>query len=63
MKFRRQLPLLLLVFALPVCARAQSVRTEYMKDSKQTAVETNLLYLLNTPEQFVEMQLRGLYKG
>jgi hypothetical protein len=63
MKLRRQLPLLFLVLALPLCARAQSVSTRYMKDSKQTAVETNLLYLLNTPEQFVEMQLRGFYKG
>jgi hypothetical protein len=63
MKLRRRLPLLLLVFALPVCARAQAVSVEYMKDAKRTRVETPLLYVLNTPEQFVEVQFTTTYKG
>jgi hypothetical protein len=63
MKLRQQLPVFLLIFALPVCARAQTVRAEYMKDVKRTKVETNLLYLLNTPEQFVEVQFSTTYKG
>lgn len=48
---------------LSVEGQTSGVRTEYMKDDKTTRVETNLLYVVNTPEQFVELQLRSWYKG
>jgi len=39
------------------------VRSEYLKDDKATKVETNMLYLLNTGDQFLGMQFSGLFKG
>jgi len=44
-------------------AQGSGVRTEYMKDNKTTRVETNMLYVLNTPDQFVQFTLRSWYKG
>lgn len=49
--------------AISSSAQGSGVRTEYMKDNKSTRVETNMLYLINTPEQFLELQLRSWFKG
>lgn len=57
------LSLLMLMAAHLANAQAPGVHSEYMKDNKTTRVETNLLYLLNTPDQFVELILRSWYKG
>jgi hypothetical protein len=48
-----------------VTASAQDtgVHTEYMKDYKTTRVETSMLYVYNTPDQFVQLTLRSWYKG
>lgn len=55
----------LVVLATCVTANAQDtgVHTEYMKDNKTTHVETSMLYVYNTPDQFVELILRSWYKG
>ncbi len=55
----------LLVLATCVSANAQDtgVHTEYMKDNKTTRVETSMLYVHNTPDQFVELIFRSWYKG
>jgi len=55
----------LLVLTACVTGKAQSsgVHSEYMKDTKTTRVETFMLYVYNTPDQFVELQLRSWYKG
>ena len=59
------LALNLLVLTTYVTANPQGsgVHTEYMKDNKTTRVETNTLYVYNTPDQFVELTLRSWYKG
>ena len=44
-------------------AQGTGVRTENLKDDKSTKVETNMLYLGNTIDQFVGLQLGGRYKG
>ena len=44
-------------------AQGSGIHTEYMKDNKTTRVETNTLYVYNTPDQFVELTLRSWYKG
>jgi hypothetical protein len=44
-------------------AQTSGVRSEYMKDNKTTRVETNMLYVYNTPDQFVQLVLRSWYKG
>jgi hypothetical protein len=43
--------------------QAVGLHTEYMKDDKTTRVETSLLYVRNTPDQFVELMFRGWFKG
>ena len=55
----------LLVLAICVNANAQDtgLHTEYMKDNKTTRVETSMLYVYNTPDQFVQLMLRSWYKG
>jgi len=55
----------LLVLATCVTANAQDtgVHTEYTKDAKTTRVETSMLYVHNTPDQFVEVIFRSWYKG
>lgn len=57
--------LTLLLLATCVTANAQDtgVHTEYMKDNKTTRVETSMLYVYNTPDQFVELIFRSWYKG
>lgn len=56
---------ILLMLATYVTCNAQGsgIHTEYMKDNKTTRVETNMLYVYNTPDQFVELVLRSWYKG
>src|SRR2546429_8143176 len=44
-------------------AQSSGIHTEYMKNNKTTCVETNTLYVYNTPDQFVELTLRSWYKG
>jgi hypothetical protein len=51
------------ILMLHACVQAQTVRTGYDKDSKKTTIETNMLYLLNAPEQFVEVQFTTSFKG
>ena len=57
--------LVLLILGVSPSGHAQGsgVHSEYMKDNKTTRVETNMLYVLNTPDQFVELMLRSWYKG
>ena len=57
------LSLLLLTTYVTGNAQESGIRTEYMKDNKTTRVETNMLYVYNTPDQFVELMLRSWYKG
>lgn len=52
----------LLLFALSalvlpsfVSAQDPHVHTRYVKDSKTTVVETDLMYIVNTPQQFVQL--------
>lgn len=61
----RILVIILLLFAGMISVRAQGsgIRTEYLKDTKSTRVETNLLYIYNTPDQFIQLQFRTWYKG
>ena len=44
-------------------AQETHVRTEYLKDIKMTKVETDLMYVLNTSAQFVQVSLLSRYKG
>jgi hypothetical protein len=55
--------LFILIGATQLYAQGTGVRTEYLKDDKSTKVETNMLYLGNTTDQFVGLQLTGRYKG
>ena len=59
--------LLLSLVVLATCvtgnAQGSGIRTEYIKDDKTTRVETNMLYVYNTPDQFVQLILRSWYKG
>lgn len=56
-----------LMLALAPAPRAQEqkarVRTEYMKSAKKTRVEANVLFVLNAPDQFLQLQLRAWHKG
>ena len=56
---------ILLVLMLSVSAYTQDphVRSEYKKDAKATVVETDLLYVKNDPQQFIQLSLMGRYKG
>ena len=49
--------------ALNSYSQGSGVRTEYRADEKSTKVETNMLYVGNTPDQFVGLQFTGSYKG
>ena len=54
----------LIVFgALDLSAQGTGVKSEYLKDGNITKVETNMLYVGNTADQFVGIQLTGTYKG
>ena len=59
--------LLLSLVVLATCvtgnAQVSGIHTEYIKDNKTTRVETNMLYVYNTPDQFVQLSLRSWYKG
>ena len=57
------LNLLLLATCVTADAQDTGVHTEYMKDNKTTRVETSMLYVYNTPDQFVELTLFSWYKG
>ena len=59
--------LLFMFFALVLSPslRAQDphVHTRFIKESKTTMVETDLMYLINTPQQFVQLGLVTRYPG
>lgn len=58
------LPLFLVLATCLTCmAQNSGIHTEYMKDNKTTRVETSMLYVYNTPDQFVQLMLRSWYKG
>lgn len=57
------LNLLLLATCVTGNAQDSGVHSEYMKDNKTTRVETSMLYVYNTPDQFVQLALRSWYKG
>lgn len=62
--FRTPMALALtLLFFCVGFSQSSKVRSSYMKDVKRTKVETFLLYVMNTPDQFVELQLHAVYKG
>jgi hypothetical protein len=65
MKRYRILFLILLMPSFVYVANAQTsgVHTEYHKDYKETKVETSLLYLSNTPNQFTGLMLLSWFKG
>src|SRR6476646_4708142 len=44
-------------------AQGTGIKTEYLKDEDLTKVESNMLYVGNAADQFVEIQLTGSYKG
>lgn len=46
-------------FALPLSVQAQDthVHTSYAKETNTTMVETDLMYLINTPQQFIQFGL------
>lgn len=52
-----------LIFSTIGYAQDSHVRSEYLKDIKMTKVETDLMYVTNTPSQFVQMSLVSRYKG
>jgi hypothetical protein len=56
---------LLLCAALAAGAQGPKprVQSQYEKGDNRTEVAANVLYMLNTPEQFVQLQLRGRYWG
>ena len=54
---------LMLATHLTCNAQGSGIHTEYMKGEKTTRVETNMLYVYNAPDQFVELVLRSWYKG
>jgi hypothetical protein len=47
--------------AQPPQSPSSHITTEYLKDSKETRVSTNMLYVVNTPEQFLQLQLSAWY--
>lgn len=52
-----------LMFAAAAQAQDDGVGSEYVKSDKSTRVYTASLYAVNTPEQFLEIQLEAWYKG
>jgi TonB family protein len=65
MKISRLVLLAFCVFVLPSFVNAQDphVHTRYVEDSKTTVVETDLMYVINTPQQFVQVGLITRYSG
>ncbi len=65
MKLSHIWALLIAVATLSAFATAQTsrVHTTYSKDKKLTKVETSALYLMNTPEQFIQLTFESVYKG
>jgi hypothetical protein len=57
------LKLLLLATCVTGNAQETGIHTEYIKNTKTTRVETSMLYVYNTPDQFVELRLFSWYKG
>lgn len=57
------LSLLLLAICVSGNAQGSGVHSQYIKDTKTTRVETSMLYVHNTPDQFVQLTLRSWYKG
>lgn len=57
------LALILVATCVTANAQGSGIRSEYIKDNKTTRVETNTLYVYNTPDQFVQLTLRSWYKG
>lgn len=55
----------LFILASPALASAQDphVRAEYSSDEGKTSVRTDWLYLINNPQQFVELLLNARYSG
>ena len=56
---------LILAIALATLGQGQPprVHTEYMRAEDMTQVATNVLYVVNTPEQFMQLQFSGWYQG
>jgi hypothetical protein len=50
-------------FPLLVNPQDSHVHSEYIKDIKKTKVTTDLMYVVNAPAQFVQVQLSSLYQG
>jgi hypothetical protein len=50
-------------FPLPVTPQDSHVHSEYVKDIKKTKVSTDLIYVVNIPAQFVQVQLSSIYQG
>src|SRR5438552_14044975 len=50
-------------FPLLVNPQDSHVHSEYIKDIKKTKVTTDLMYVVNAPAQFVQVQLSTLYQG
>jgi TonB family protein len=65
MKISRLFLLAFYAFVLPAFVNAQDphVHTRYVKDSKTTVVETDLMYVINSPQQFVQIGLITRYPG
>ena len=65
MKLTRLCLAILSIFSFALLAQAQASRVhkEYDTKAKITIVETSVLYVMNTPELFVEFQLSSTYKG
>jgi hypothetical protein len=63
-KFRPAVPLILAALLAPH-AHGQKLRVEekYDRASDTTELAAHVLYLLNTPEQFVQLQMRGQHSG
>lgn len=57
------LPVFLATFPLLVNSQDSHVHSEYIKHIKKTKVTTDLMYVMNAPAQFVQVQLSSLYQG
>lgn len=65
MRLRRITLPALLVLTLPLCARAQDphVHSEYSKDEDTSRVYTDFMHVMDTPEQFMQLQLGARFRG
>jgi hypothetical protein len=64
MNKRHMLPIMLVFVICVTCyAQGSGIHTEYMKGEKTTRVETSMLYVYNSTDQFVQLMLRSWYKG